>query len=240
MDLGKSNPASLRRYMFRKFLRTFAGILLIPIAIGTGQAFYAMVSNISIFSGILYLLERGVLLYLLIHVLVFRPVYLYVLGHEFVHVLATWLCGGKIVSFNVSPSGGNVVTSKTNVFIELSPYFIPIYTILLGPIFLLLEAVGREPRFMPEVFIFFVGFTLAFHFSMTSEALRIQQPDIVKSGLIFSMVLIFVGNLVIIMAVFCPLFDSLSFVNFVEDSMSKSSEIYCLIYGKILKLVNVI
>ena len=100
--------------MFLKLFRTFLGIVLIPIAIGTGKAFYTAISDISIFSNVLFLLERGMLFYLLFHVFVIRPVYLYVLGHEFVHVLATWICGGKVVSFNVSPSGGNVVTSKTN------------------------------------------------------------------------------------------------------------------------------
>ena len=226
--------------MFPKFLRTFFGIVLIPIAIGTGKAFYDSISGISIFSNVLFLLERGILFYLLFHVFVIRPVYLYVLGHEFVHVLATWVCGGKVVSFNVSPSGGNVVTSKTNFFIELSPYFIPIYTILLGPVYLLLDAIDKEPTHMSLIFIFLVGVTLAFHFVMTSEALRIQQPDIIKSGLIFSMVLIFIGNLLIIMAVFCPLFDSLSFISFIKDSASKSGEIYSHIYGKIINLMNAI
>jgi hypothetical protein len=224
--------------MFLKFLRTLIGILLIPVAIGTGEAFYALISNINLVSGVLRLLERGVLLYLLFHVIVIRPVYIYVLGHEFVHVLAAWLCGGKVVSFNVSPSGGNVATSKTNFFIELSPYFVPIYTILLGPIFLLLKATGKEPPHMTAIFVFLVGVTLAFHFVMTSEVLRMQQPDIMKSGLIFSLVLIFVGNLIVVMAVFCPIFDNLSFVGFIKDSASNSAGIYCSLYDRGLEFYD--
>ncbi len=224
--------------MFSRFLKTLIGILLIPIAIGTGKAFYVLISDVSLISNVFRLLERGVLLYLLFHVIVIRPVYIYVLGHELVHVLATWICGGKVVSFSVAPSGGNVVTSKTNFFIELSPYFVPIYTILLGPVFLLLRATGQEVPFMTAIFIFLVGVTLAFHFVMTSEVLRMQQPDIVKSGLVFSLVLIFVGNLVIVMAVFCPIFDGLSFVSFIKASASNSAEIYRLLYDKGTELYN--
>ncbi|MFC1480211.1 hypothetical protein ACFL5Y_02040 [Candidatus Omnitrophota bacterium] len=202
------------------------------------MAFYRQISGIGSYSSVLHVLERGVLAYLLFHVLVIRPAYLYVLGHEFVHVLATWLCGGKIVSFNVTPSGGSVVTSKTNFFIELSPYFVPIYTILLGPTFLLLRASGKGSPILSVVFVFLVGVTLAFHFVMTSEVIRLRQPDIVRSGLVFSLILIFICNLIITMAVFCPLFDDLSFVSFIKSSGSNSVEIYRVAYSKILTLVS--
>ena len=105
--------------MFSKIFKTLIGLCLLPAAIGTWQAFYSSISSLSLLSGALKILEMGILLYLLFHVIVIRPVYLYVLGHEFVHVIATWLCGGKVVSFNVTPAGGSVVTSKTNFFIEL-------------------------------------------------------------------------------------------------------------------------
>ncbi|MFC1643878.1 hypothetical protein ACFL5C_00930 [Candidatus Omnitrophota bacterium] len=202
------------------------------------MAFYAQISGIGSYSSVLNVLEKGVLAYLLFHVLVIRPAYLYVLGHECVHVLATWLCGGKIVSFSVTPSGGSVVTSKTNFFIELSPYFVPLYTILLGPAFLLLRAAGKGSPLLSVVFVFLVGVTLAFHFVMTSEVIRLRQPDIVRSGLIFSLILIFICNLIIIMAVFCPLFDDLSFVSFIKASASHSAEIYRVAYAKITTLIN--
>ncbi|MFH1553166.1 MAG: hypothetical protein ABID83_05995 [Candidatus Omnitrophota bacterium] len=202
------------------------------------MAFYAQISGVGSYSSVLNVLEKGVLAYLLFHVLVIRPAYLYVLGHECVHVIATWLCGGKIVSFSVTPSGGSVVTSKTNFFIELSPYFVPIYTILLGPAFLFLRAAGKGSPFLSVVFVFFVGVTLAFHFVMTSEVIRLRQPDIVRSGLIFSLILIFICNLVIIMAVFCPLFDDLSFVSFIKSAWINSAEIYRVAYAETIAFIN--
>jgi hypothetical protein len=220
-----------------KFFKTLLGLAMIPVVMGTAKAFHVAISDISVFSGMLRVLERGVLSYLLFHLLIIRPVYLYVLGHECVHVLATWLCGGQVVSFNVTPSGGNVVTSKTNFFIELSPYFVPIYTILLGAIYTLMKAMDRTIPNMSIIFIFLIGVTLAFHFVMTAEVMKMQQSDIAKSGLIFSLVVIFVSNLVVVMAVFSPLFR-ISFVDFIKNSYANSVEYYRLAYLRILSVID--
>jgi hypothetical protein len=221
-----------------KILKTIIGILLLPVAVGTGKAFYVYISGIGALGDSLHVLERGVLVYLLLHVLIMRPVFLYVLAHEFVHVLATWICGGHVMSFNVKPSGGNVVTSKTNFFIELSPYFIPLYTLLLGPVFFILRKVNPQLD-VPSVFIFLVGLTLAFHFVMTSEVLRIQQSDIAKSGFIFSLVLIFICNLIIVIAVFSPVFQDISFVDFLKSSVAYSRDIYLQLYAKATEIANI-
>jgi len=205
---------------------------------GTARAFYFEIANISIFSGALHILERGVLFYLIVHAIVFRPVYLYVLEHECVHVLATWLCGGTIVSFSVTPSGGNVVTSKTNFFIELSPYFVPLYTILIGVAFYFMNMAGNGNPKLSAIFVFFVGATLAFHFAMTAEALKLQQPDIVKSGIVFSFIVIFVCNLIVVMAFFCPIFENLSFVAFLKSAAANTEGFYRIAYAKAMTFAN--
>lgn len=224
--------------MFGKFLKTILGLLLIPVAIGFAKSFYFSLSGISIFSSTLHVLERGVLAYLLIHVLLFRPAYIYVLGHEIVHVIATWICGGHVVSFSVTPSGGNVVTSKTNFFIELSPYFVPLYTILLGVAYVLMKTIGYTIPHMTPVFIFMIGITVTFHFVMTADVLKMQQSDIARSGLIFSLIIILVSNLLVVMAVFCPLFK-LSFIEFVKRSGTYSGEMYQAAYISVSEFVKV-
>jgi len=212
--------------MIARFFKTVIAILLLPVLIGTFKSFYAQITNISLFSDSFRLLERGAMIYLIFHVFVAKPVYIYVLGHEFVHVLATWLCGGKIVSFNVAPSGGSVVTSKTNFFIELSPYFVPMYTVLLGFIYFLFSITGVSVPHKAYLFVFLVGVTLAFHFVMTSEVLKVEQPDILKSGFLFSLVIIFTFNLIIVMAFFTPLFDSVSFIKFIKKAAVDTWAIY--------------
>ncbi|HNX90884.1 MAG TPA: hypothetical protein PKG81_03395, partial [Candidatus Omnitrophota bacterium] len=156
--------------MLIRFLKTVVGILLIPLAIGTSRAFYEQMLLLGNAAQGTHMLERGIMVYVLFHVVIARPIYLYVVGHECVHVLATWICGGRVERFNISKSGGSVVTSKTNFFIELSPYFVPIYTLLLAPVFLVIRSnIFGHPNFnINDLFIFLVGITLAFHFVMTS------------------------------------------------------------------------
>ena len=81
--------------------------------------------------------------------------------------------------------------------------------------------------------------TLAFHFVMTTEVLKIKQSDIAKSGFIFSLVMIFIFNLIIVMAVFSPIFQDISFVGFLKSSVNYSREIYQQLYAKILEIVNI-
>ncbi|MCK5450686.1 MAG: M50 family metallopeptidase [Candidatus Omnitrophica bacterium] len=224
--------------MIGRIFKTFIGFLILPVAIGAWQAFYGMVSNISLLNGVLHILEKGILCYLLFHVLVIRPVYIYVLGHEFVHVIATWLCGGKVAAFKVTPSGGNVVTTKTNFFIELSPYFVPLYTILLGVVYMGYKWTGQESVTLSAIFVFLVGLTLTFHFVMTVEALRIKQSDIGKSGPVFSYILIFISNLIVVMSVFCLIFNDLSFIAFIKNLAENSWQIYLTVYAKAPGFVN--
>ncbi|MCK4851531.1 MAG: hypothetical protein KAS86_00300 [Candidatus Omnitrophica bacterium] len=223
--------------MFKNFFKTTTGLLLVPVAIATARAFYLQISSLSGFSNALLILERGVFSYLLFHVLVMRPVYLYVFGHEIVHVLATWMCGGRVESFNAGRSGGNVATSKTNFFIELSPYFVPFYTLLLGPVFMLIRAMIKFAPDLSSVFLFLVGFTLAFHFVMTTEVLKMKQPDIVRSGIVLSFVVIFVFNLIITLAVFCPFFSTLSFLTFIKSIAAYSAQVYVLIFDHVSRIL---
>lgn len=221
--------------MIVRIIRTIFGILLLPLAFATGKAFFTSISSVSIYSDSLRLLERGALAYLVFHVFIWRPAYLYVWGHEMVHVLATWICGGKVQDFNVAAEGGGVITSKTNFFIELSPYFIPIYTLFAGLVYLVLKLFAADVPHAPEVFLFVIGMTLAFHFVMTSEILRLQQPDILRSGYTFSFVLIFIGNLTIVMAVFSPIFG-VSFADFAKDLYGSSIDSYQIAWEKCLEL----
>jgi len=221
-----------------RFFKTVIGILLILLAIAVAKSFCQEISSIASFTSSLVIFERGALAYLLYHIFIAKPVSLYVFGHESVHVLATWICGGRVESFNVRSTGGSVVTSKTNIFIELSPYFVPIYTILLAPVFALVSFSFKGIPDLASIFLFLVGVTLAFHFAMTVEVLRMKQPDVAKSGVILSLVIIFVFNLFIITAVFSPFFHTVSFVSFVKTSAIATVDIYQGIYDGVRNVLN--
>ncbi|MCK4463134.1 MAG: hypothetical protein KAU58_02365 [Candidatus Omnitrophica bacterium] len=215
-----------------KIAKYITGALLIPLAIGFSKAFYAGFLNLDYINVRLPLFLWGIVLYMLMHILFFKPTYFYTLGHEAIHVLATWLCGGHITSFSVSRWGGSVSTSKTNFFIELSPYFVPIYTIVLILIAPLIKSKLVNIHIL-SCYIFSLGFTLGMHLIMTAEALKLKQTDIMKSGYPFSLMIIYVANLLIVFFILSLFTKDLSFKAYFLKSLDYSKNIYFSIWNKL-------
>lgn len=123
--------------------------------------------------------------------------YVYVYGHELTHRFFIMLCGGKVTEFEVTLQGGHVVTDKNNLLIALSPYFFPIWVM----VWLLLS--GLVSIFVPwDVIAPFVfgglGFWWAFHFYWTIWVIPKDQPDLNENGTFFSLMVIYLCNLVLI------------------------------------------
>lgn len=209
--------------MIKLLLKLLAGALAIPAAIGVSQAFYKNLLLIHELSGTFSSFLWGIAVYAAMHILFFKPTFLYVLGHESVHAGMSWLMGGRIKSFKVSNEGGSVASDKTNTLTQLGPYFVPIYAILITIVYFL---VASSYNVNPSVFVFLVGFALSFHIISTVEVMKVRQPDIVKSGYFFSVVMIYALNIIVIAMLFALLFPSFSAKKFWLDSWSSSKEMY--------------
>lgn len=212
--------------MIKLFIKLAIGVLVIPIAFGISIAFYNNVITIKELAGSLKYLLWGVTGYVVLHLLFYRPTYLYVLGHEAVHAGISWIFGGKIKSFKVSEKGGSVATDKTNTVVELGPYFVPIYAIIISAIYFV---VASSYNINGSIFIFLIGFTLAFHVISTVEVMKIRQPDIMKSGYLFSIVMAYVLNILVISLIFELLFPSFSGKKFLLDAWLLSKGSYAAI-----------
>ena len=131
----------------------------------------------------------GAAAYGLLQTFFFKPVGLYVFGHELSHALAAFLSGCEVKSFSASPKGGEVILNRSNVWVALAPYFLPLYTLVVAGVFGLVNVYAgfRSP---PAGWGFAVGFTLSFHVFLTVHALRQRQPDLKEAGTPLSLVLI--------------------------------------------------
>ena len=130
----------------------------------------------------------GFVTWLLIYCLLPRTMWLYVLGHEFTHALAAMLAGGKISSFQVSAKGGHVVTDRVNWWITLSPYFIPLYTLIWMALWLSVDFWYPLKAYQPILY-FGLGIFWCFHLTFTTSMIHLGQTDLSSQGLIFSIVL---------------------------------------------------
>lgn len=129
--------------------------------------------------------------------------FLYVLGHEFTHVIFVWFHLGKVSNFHVSTHGGYITTNKTNLLIALSPYFIPVYSILV----LALHSFLRFFEFISDVWnpIFFtlIGASWMFHMIWTLWMLPKDQPDLQEHGRFLSLIIILLGNILVLSSLIC-------------------------------------
>ncbi len=119
--------------------------------------------------------------------------WLYVVGHELTHAVWAMAFGGRVRKFKATAKGGHVVVTKSNLFITLSPYFFPLYSVLWTLVFLIGHACFDWSPALPW-FHFGLGITYAFHVTLTICILQIRQPDLESEGWLFSAVIIWLGN----------------------------------------------
>lgn len=123
--------------------------------------------------------------------------YVYVLGHELTHALATYCCRGKVKSIYASAQGGYAEISKQNTFILLAPYFIPLWAILWVILFAGLYALGGGQGWL--IFLYAgLGFWWFFHLFWSVWMIPREQPDLETNGRFYSMSLIYLLNLIIL------------------------------------------
>ncbi len=139
----------------------------------------------------------GVLSYILIERFLARPMWLYVFGHELTHALTGVLSGAKVHSFKAKSTGGEVRLSKSNAFIALSPYVVPLYALAIILVYAITRHWWNPPQLVPA-FQFVLGLTMSFHISLTISAIHKHQPDLKVLGFFLSGVLICLGNVLML------------------------------------------
>jgi hypothetical protein len=177
-----------------KWFKCFLGLLLLPVAVAEAMAM-ARVLAVSGSADTTWIpLLAGFASWLVIFLLLPKPMWIYVFGHELTHALWTWLFGGSVKGMMVSSEGGHVIVSKHNFLIVLAPYFFPLYAILVVLGYLLGNLFWDWQPYRVG-FHLALGAAYAFHLSLTWHVLQTQQSDITSQGWLFSGVIIFLGNL---------------------------------------------
>ncbi len=145
------------------------------------------------------LLLLGLLIYVLIHLLR-KPVAYYVWNHEFSHLIFAKLFFKKISLFQISyKRGGKVAMEKSNVMIDLAPYFFSPFTfgLLLGAVLLNKAGVNN----VISLYFLLLGASLGMLFSFDVEAFAEGQEDIRRNGYFLSMSIV-----IFMFLVFSPLY----------------------------------
>lgn len=181
-----------------KWLKTVIAVLLLPFCAGAITALIKVLRLAGSADTFWVAFIGGAGCWLVVFLLLPKPMLIYVFGHELTHALWTWLFGGKVKKFKVSAKGGHVVISKSNFLIVLAPYFFPLYVALFVAFFALGHVLLGWSQYL-ALFHLLVGAAYAFHVTLTWHILQTQQSDLTSQGYLFSGVVIFLGNISVLL-----------------------------------------
>jgi hypothetical protein len=184
------------------WLSTVAAVFLLAPAWISTVTFFTCFRHAAAHSGFwlreeVWFFGLGVVLWVIAFFGLPRPLVIYVFGHELTHALWVWVMGGRVSDFHVSKAGGHIISDKHNFWIALTPYFFPLYSILViaaygaGSLFTNMEPYHRWLYAL-------IGITWAFHVSFTLWMIPKGQSDLSHYGTFFSLVVIYLMNLAVL------------------------------------------
>ena len=200
----------------KPLVKFIVALFLCPLAWVLTETFFQTLAS-SVRAGLLAnrsfgCFAGGILLFGILFLLIPRNALMlpYVLGHEVTHALWVKIFGGRVADrFHVSLEGGHVMTDRVNTWIVLAPYFFPIYSALAvtlyGAVKLAARLIGNpvlSDTVDSSLWLLFLllGLTLAFHLVFTCILITKGQPDLHYGGTFFSLMVIYLINLLIITA----------------------------------------
>src|SRR5881398_179152 len=204
-----------------RWVKNIIALFLLPWCAILTQTFFTAFTRATIHQQLwagaeFWFFTLGAVLWLIAFFGLPRPVIIYVFGHELTHVLWVWLMGGRVSKFRISGDGGHIVTNRTNFLIALAPYFFPLYSLLTIVIY------GIASLFMNvapygQLLYALVGITWAFHLTFTCWMVPKNQTDLRDHGTFFSLVVIYVLNLVLLCVMLIVASPHITFMSFGAD-----------------------
>jgi len=232
-----------------RWVKNFIAIFLLPVALVLTQTFFGLFTKVdskqAFWTGEeFWFFSLGVALWTLwffgsIWALGRpRPVRAYVFGHELTHAIWVWLWGGKVSRFEVSRDGGYILTDTHNFWIALAPYFYPLYSfvVILGfgmaSVFCDFTRVEETLLFMtPLQWLFLLlGATWAFHLSFTIWMIPKGQTDLTHHGTFFSLVIIYLMNLLLLTGFLIVIARELTFAGYFRDLCANADHFAVLVW----------
>ena len=212
----------------KRWVKFLVGLFLIPPAWVLTQTFFTAFARTTL-RGDFWITEEfwffslGVILWMVTFFGLPRPLWLYVFGHELTHAIWVLLHGGKVHRFEVTRQGGHILADRTNTLIALAPYFFPIYSVL---VFALYGLVGIFIDVTPYAYVLYglIGITWAFHMSFTIWMITKGQPDLHYGGTFFSIMVIYLINLLLLAAMLIIASPDVSWWGFTKELLRNAME----------------
>ena len=204
-----------------KWVKLIVALFLLPLCAVLSQTFFTSFARATVAERLwageeFWFFSLGAVLWLIAFFGLPRPIVLYVFGHELTHALWVWLMGGRVSRFKVGREGGHILTDKNNFLIALAPYFFPLYSILVIALYGALSLFFNLQPF-GQLLYALVGMTWAFHLTFTCWMIPKNQSDLSDNGTIFSLVFIYLTNLILLSVLLVIASPRITFESFGTD-----------------------
>ncbi|MDL5055107.1 hypothetical protein QQ056_16340 [Oscillatoria laete-virens NRMC-F 0139] len=185
-----------------KWLKLIVGIELLPFVWAVSLTFFQTVASLGhpghfFKSDHFIFFLAGFVAWTVIFLTLPKPMRLYVLGHELTHAIWVIAMGGRVTGFKVGKDGGHVQTDTVNFWIAPGPYFFPIYTVFIILLYGLCNLFWDLAPWVGWLY-FLIGLSWSFHVVFTLKMIPTVQPDITSNGWLFSLVVIYIMNVLIV------------------------------------------
>lgn len=212
----------------KRWVKFLVGIFLLPPVWILSKTFFGAFAWMTLEKNFLntpefWFFSLGVAFWLLILVIMPKPMRIYIFGHEITHALCVWLMGGRVERIHISSDGGHVIADKINTLIALAPYFIPIYSVLA---LLVYGVAGIFTDMSPwlDLLLFVLGATWAFHITFTCWMIPKGQTDLEYGGQFFSLVVIYLANLILLSVLLVLATPEIGAWGFLDELVHNTSE----------------
>jgi len=188
-----------------KFL-IFVGLipLIIALTVAFCQEFHSLPTSYK------FAFNWGVILYLIMHLLVYEPEGIYRFGQKLVSSVFCFF----------------------EPLVKVAPFFFPVYSILLLIVLFFENIFVKSPKF-DLALIFLIAFTLIMHIALTAKAIKGKDANATKPNYFFTMSFIFVINMLIISLMFDLVIPEFAFTTFFKRTVLIAKEIYLMVFRQL-------
>jgi hypothetical protein len=209
-------------------VKLIAAIFLLPSCAILTQTFFTVFAHAAVNERLwageeFWFFSLGAVLWLIAFFGLPRPLFVYVFGHELTHAVWVWLMGGRVSKFRVGRDGGHIITDRNNFWIALAPYFFPLYSLIAIVTYGVLSLLFNMQPYGRLLYAI-IGATWAFHFTFTCWMIPKNQTDLTDHGTFFSLVVIFLMNLLLLCVMLIVASPQITFAAFAQNMIANIAD----------------
>jgi hypothetical protein len=215
---GENNPGALSGDFSSKLsglssklfgiIKFILAVILLPFVYSSVVAFINEFTQVD--NGLQQIFYNGIISFLAIYLFIWEPVVIYNKGHKLLEIMFSFF----------------------KPMVNVAPFLLPIYTILIFIIYGLL-ALGVKSGHLIEYTLFLIGFSSILHLTFSAKTIRTKKGDFLKANYIFGFSFIFILNLALLALGFSLIFKEFSFVNFCNVSFTIFRNIFLAVFKQL-------